>query len=147
MTRQFKRLAHSIYECKYHVVFCPKYRYRILRDEVAEYTKQQIYRLCQQKDGVEVLELSIQPDHVHAVVSIPPKYAVSSVMGYMKGKLAIRLFDRYEKLGRRYWGRHLWSRGYCVSTVGLDEEQIRKYVVWQEKREKQLEAIQGELFD
>ena len=147
MTRQFKRLAHSIYECKYHVVFCPKYRYRILRDEVAEYTKQQIYRLCQQKDGVEVLELSIQPDHVHAVVSIPPKYAVSSVMGYMKGKLAIRLFDRYEKLGRRYWGRHLWSRGYCVSTVGLDEEQIRKYVVWQEKREKRLEAIQGELFD
>jgi putative transposase len=147
MTRQFKRLAHSIYECKYHVVFCPKYRYRILRNEVAEYTKQQIYRLCQQKDGVEVLELSIQPDHVHAVVCIPPKYAVSSVMGYVKGKLAIRLFDRYEKLGRRYWGRHLWSRGYCVSTVGLDEEQIRKYVVWQEKREKQLEAIQGELFD
>jgi putative transposase len=147
MTRQFKRLAHSIYECKYHVVFCPKYRYRILRDEVAEYTKQQIYRLCQQKDGVEELELSIQTDHVHAVVSIPPKYAVSSVMGYVKGKLAIRLFDRYEKLGRRYWGRHLWSRGYCVSTVGLDEEQIRKYVVWQEKREKQLEAIQGELFD
>jgi putative transposase len=96
---------------------------------------------------VEVLELSIQPDHVQGVVSILPKYAVSSVMGYVKGKLAIRLFDRYEKLGRRYWGRHLWSRGYCVSTVGLDEEQIRKYVVWQEKREKQLEAIQGKLFD
>ena len=147
MTRQFKRLAHSMYECKYHVVFCPKYRYQILREEVAEYTRQQIYRLCQQKEGVEVLELSIQPDHVHVVVSIPPKYAVSSVMGYLKGKLAIRLFDRYEKLGRRYWGRHLWSRGYCVSTVGLDEEQIRKYVIWQEKREKQLEAIQGELFD
>ena len=147
MPRQFKRLAHSIYECKYHVVFCPKYRYQILRDEVAAYTRQQIYRLCQQKDGVEVLELSVQPDHVHVVVSIPPKYAVSSVMGYLKGKLAIRLFDRYEKLGRRYWGRHLWSRGYCVSTVGLDEEKIRKYVIWQEKREKQLEAIQGELFD
>jgi putative transposase len=147
MTRQFKRLAHSIYECKYHVVFCPKYRYQILGEEVAEYTKQQMYRLCQQKEGVEVLELSVQPDHVHVVVSIPPKYAVSSVMGYVKGKLAIRLFDRYEKLGRRYWGRHLWSRGYCVSTVGLDEEQIRKYVIWQEKREKQLEAIQGELFD
>ena len=147
MTRQFKRLAHSIYECKYHVVFCPKYRYQILRDEVAEYTRQQIYRLCQQKDGVEVLELSVQPDHVHMVVSIPPKYAVSSVMGYLKGKLAIRLFDRYEKLGRRYWGRHLWSRGYCVSTIGLDEEKIRKYVIWQAKKEKQLEAIQGELFD
>jgi putative transposase len=147
MTRQFKRLAHSIYECKYHVVFCPKYRYQILRDEVAEYTRQQIYRLCQQKEGLEVLELSVQPDHVHVVVSIPPKYAVSSVMGYLKGKLAIRLFDRYEKLGRRYWGRHLWSRGYCVSTIGLDEEKIRKYVTWQAKKEKQLEAIQGELFD
>ena len=107
MTRQLKRLAHSIYECKYHVVFCPKYRYQILRDEVAEYTRQQVYRLCQQKEGVEVLELSMQPDHVHVVVPIPPKYAVSSVMGYLKGKLAIRLFDRYEKLGRRYWGRHL----------------------------------------
>ena len=128
-------------------MFCPKYRYRILRDEVAEYTKQQVYRLSQQKDGVEVLELSVQPDHVRLVVSIPPKYAVSSFMGYLKGKLAIRLFGQYEKLGRRYWGRHLWSRGYCVSTVGLDENQIRKYVGWQEKREKQLEAIQGKLFD
>jgi putative transposase len=147
MTRQFRRLAHSVYECKYHVVFCPKYRYRILRDEVAEYTRQQIYRLCQQKGEVEVLELNIQPDHVHLVVSIPPKYAVSNFMGYLKGKLAIRLFNRYEKLGRRYWGRHLWSRGYCVSTIGLDEEQIRKYVKWQEKREKRLEVIQGKLFD
>jgi putative transposase len=147
MTRQFKRLAHSIYECKYHVVFCPKYRYRVLRDEVAEYTQQQVYRLCQQKDKVEVLELNVQADHVHMSVSIPPKYAVSSFMGYLKGKLAIRLFDRYEKLGRRYWGRHLWSRGYCVSTIGLDKDKIRKYVNWQAKREKQREAIQGELFD
>jgi putative transposase len=84
---------------------------------------------------------------VHLVVSIAPKYAVSSFMGYLKGKLAIRLFERYDKLGRRYWGRHLWSRGYCVSTIGLDEDQIRKYVKWQEQREKRLEAIQGELFD
>jgi putative transposase len=96
---------------------------------------------------VEVLELSVQPDHVHMVVSIAPKNAVSSVMGYLKGKLAIRLFDRYEKLGRRYWGRHLWSRGYCVSTIGLDEEKIRKYVTWQATKERQLEAIQGELFE
>ena len=71
----------------------------------------------------------------------------TAILLLSQGKLAIRLFDRYEKLGRRYWGRHLWSRGYCVSTIGLDEEQIRKYVIWQEKREKQLEAIQGELFD
>jgi len=147
MTRQFKRLAHSLYECKYHLVLCPKYRYRILDGEVAEYVKLQIYGLCQQKDQVEVLELNVRLDHVHLVVSIPPKYAVSSFVGYLKGKLAIRMFERYEKLGRRYWGRHLWARGYCVSTIGLDEEKIRKYVAWQEQHEKQLEAIQGKLFD
>ena len=147
MTRKFQRLSHSIYECKYHIVFCPKYRYRILKNDVEEYTRQQVYRLCQQKDKVEVLELNVQADHVHVVMSIAPKYAVSDIMGYLKGKLAMRLFQRYEKLGRRYWGRHLWSRGYCVSTVGLDEEKIRKYVKWQEKREKDIEATQGKLFD
>ena len=147
MTQRFQRLSHSLYECKYHIVFCPKYRYRILKDEIGEYTRQQIYRLCQQKDRIEVLELNVQPDHVHLVVSIPPKYAVSNVMGYLKGKLALQMFQRYERLGRQYWGRHLWSRGYCVSTVGLDEEKIRKYVQWQEQREKQIEATQGRLFD
>jgi putative transposase len=119
----------------------------VFKDEVAEYVQQQIYRLCQQKDQVEVLELKVQSDHVHLVVSIPPKYAVSNFMGYFKGRVAIRVFNQYPKLGRRYWGRHPWSRGYCVSTAGLDEEQIRKYVKWQEHREKQLEAIQGKLLD
>ena len=147
MTQRLKRLSHSIYECKYHVVFCPKYRYQIFKDQIGEYTKQQIYRLCQQKELVEVLELNVQPDHIHLVVSIPPKYAVSEFMGYLKGKLSLRLFQQYEHLGRRYWGRHLWSRGYCVSTVGLDEEKIRKYVKWQQKREKEIEAAQGRLFD
>ena len=147
MTRQFQKLAHSLYECKYHVVFCPKYRRRILRDEVAEYTRQQVYQLCRQKEQVEVLEVNIQPDHVHLVMSIAPKYAVSNMMGYLKGKLALRLFNQYEHLGKRYWGRHLWARGYCVSTIGLDEERIRKYVQWQEKREKETEAAQRRLFD
>ena len=146
MTR-FKRLSHTIYECKYHIVFCPKYRYRIFKDGVEEYTQQEIYRLCGQKDGVEILELNVQPDHVHLIVWIPPKYAVSAFMGYLKGKLALRLFQKYEHLGRRYWGRHLWSRGYCVSTVGVDEEEVRKYVKWQEKKEKKGEATQGKLFD
>jgi putative transposase len=146
MTR-FKRLSHSLYECKYHVVFCPKYRYRIFKDGVGEYTKQEIYRLSQQKDQVEVLEVNVQVDHVHLVVSLPPKYAVSEFMGYLKGKLALRLFQKYEHLGRRYWGRHLWSRGYCVSTIGLDEEKIHKYVKWQEKQEKDDEATQGKLFN
>ena len=146
MSKRFRRLSHSIYECKYHVVFCPKYRYRIFSDEVAEYTRQQIYRLLRQKEDVEVLELNIRADHIHLVASIAPKYAVASLMGYLKGKLAIRLFTRYERLGRKYWGRHLWARGYCVSTVGIDEEMIRQYVRWQEKRERAIEGQQAKLF-
>ena len=111
------------------------------------YVEREIYRLCGQKEGVEILELNVQVDHVHLVISLPPKYAVSNIMGYLKGKLAIRVFNRYEHLGRQYWGRHLWSRGYCVSTVGLDEEKVRQYVQWQEEKEKQIEAEQKRLFD
>ena len=147
MSKRFRKLAHSIYECKYHVVFCPKYRYRLLKDEIAQYVEQLIYQLCGQKGGVEVIELNIQPDHVHLVMWIPPKYQVSAVIGFIKGKIAIKLFERYKNLGKAYWGGHFWSRGYCVSTVGIDEEQIRQYVKWQEKQEKQLEAVQGRLFD
>jgi putative transposase len=147
MTRKFKKLSHSLYECKYHIVFCPKYRFRILRDEIGETVRQQIYSPSQYKEGVEVEELNIQIDHVHLIATIPPKYAVSDFMGYLKGKLAIRLFQKYERLGKRYWGQHLWSRGYCVSTVGLDEEQIRKYVKWQEQRDKHDEMTQAKLFD
>jgi putative transposase len=147
MTHQFKRLSHTIYECKYHIVFCPKYRQRIFREAMAEYTQQQIYELCRQKDQVAVLELNIQPEHIHLVVSVPPKYSISEFMGFLKGKLALRLFHQYEQLGKRYWGRHLWSRGYCVSTVGLDEEKIRQYVKWQEQKEKQEEATQRRMFD
>lgn len=95
------------------------------------------------KEGVEVVEANVQADHVHLVVSIPPKYAVSNIMGYLKGKLAIRVFNRYE----RYWGGHLWSRGYRVSTVGINEEKIRKYVQWQEAQDKREEAQQKRLFD
>ena len=144
--KRFKRLSHSIYECKYHIVFCPKYRYRIFMDDIAEYTRQQIYQLCRQKELVEVLELNVKADHIHLVMSIAPKYAVSNIMGYLKGKLALKLFQRYEQLGRRYWGRHIWARGYCVSTVGLDEEKIRLYVKWQDKKDRRDEAIQGSLF-
>ena len=146
MSKHFKKLSHSIYECKYHIVFCPKYRYRIFEDEIAEYTQQQIYKYCSYKELVEVLELNIQVDHVHVVLSIPPKYTVSSIVGSLKGRIAIRLFQRYEKLGKRYWGRHFWSRGYCISTVGLDEEKIRKYVRWQEAKEKEIERQQLSLF-
>ena len=147
MTHQFKRLSHTIYECKYHVVFCPKYRQRIFDEAIAEYTQQQIYELCRQKAQIEVLELNIQPDHIHLVVSVAPKYSISEFMGYLKGKLALRLFHQYEQLGKRYWGRHLWTRGYCVSTIGLDEDKIRKYVKWQEQKEKQEQATQRRMFD
>ena len=147
MSKRFRKLAHSLYECKYHVVFCPKYRYRILKDEVAEDVRQQSYQLVQQQEGVEVLELNIQEDHVHLGLWIPPKYAVSEIMGFLKGKLAIRVFERFPQLGRRYWGRHLWARGYCVSTVGVDEEMIRQYVRWQEQQDRQTEYKQEKLID
>lgn len=147
MTRHYKKLAHSLYECKYHIVFCPKYRYKMLQNDVSKYVTQQIYHLSNQKDGVEVLEVNVQVDHVHLVVSIPPKYAISQYMGFLKGKLALRLFDRFPQLRKRYWGQHVWSRGYCVSTVGLDEDRIRKYVKWQTKKEQASEAKQVHMFD
>jgi putative transposase len=147
MSKRFKKLSHSLCECKYHIVFCPKYRYRIFGGEIGQHVQEQISRLVRQKELVEVLELNAQPDHVHVVVEIPPKYAVSEVMGFLKGKLALKLFERYPQLGRKYWGRHLWARGYCVSTVGIDEEMIRQYVRWQEKREHEIEMVQRKLFE
>jgi len=147
MSKQFRKLSHTIYECKYKIVFCPKYRFKIFEGQIAEYTKQQIYSLCRQKDLVELIEMNIQKDHIHMVIWIPPKYSVSSIMGFLKGKISIRLFQKYEKVGKKFWGRHLWSRGYCVSTVGLDEEKIIKYVQWQEQREKETEKLQLNLFD
>lgn len=146
-TRQLKKLSHSLYECKYHIVSCPKYRYKILQEEVAVFLKEQMYRLCNQKKGIEIIEVNVQEDHVHLIVSIPPKYAVSKFMGYLKGKLALKLFDQFPQLRKRYWGQHVWSRGYCVTTVGLDEERIRKYVRWQNKKEQKAEGNQGRLFD
>ena len=146
MSKRFRRLSHSIYECKYHLVFCPKYRRPILKDEVREYVRGEIANLLRQKEGVEIIEMNVQSDHIHLIVWIPPKYAVSQVMGYLKGKLAIRLLQKYERLGKQFWGRHLWGRGYCVSTIGIDETRIREYVKWQENKEKEIEKLQGNLF-
>jgi len=147
MSKRFRRLSHTIYECKYHLVFCPKYRRPILKDEIREYVRGEISNLLRQKEGIEIIEMNVQSDHIHLIVWIPPKYAVSAVMGYLKGKLAIRLLQRYEKLGKQFWGRHLWGRGYCVSTIGIDEQRIREYVQWQEKKEQEIEKQQGKLFD
>ena len=88
---------------------------------------------------IEILEGNVQRDHIHLVLSIPPKYSVSEMIGFLKGKSAIKMFDRYLDLKKRYWGRHFWAKGYCVSTVGLDEEQIRKYVRWQLKKDKDMD--------
>ena len=136
MKSQYKRLSHSVWLCKYHIIFCPKYRYKILEGKAEVFVRNNFYRLCGQKDQVTIEEINIQPDHVHLVISIPPKYSVSEIMGFLKGKLALKLFQEQKELTKQYWGRHLWSRGYCVSTVGLDEEQIRKYVKWQQEREQ-----------
>jgi len=136
---EYKKLTHTIYECKYHIVFCPKYRFKIFTGDIAEYSRQKLYALARQKDNLEVIELNVQSDHVHMIISIAPKYSVSGIVGFLKGKLTTSLFYRYEKLGKKYWGRHLWSRGFCVSTVGLDEEKIRKYVKYQEKKEREKE--------
>ncbi len=136
MKNQYKKLSHSIWLCKYHSTFCPKYRYKILEGRVEVFVRNNIYRLCGQKDQISIEEINIQPDHIHLIISIPPKYSVSEIMGFLKGKLALKLFQEQKNLTRQYWGRHLWARGYCVSTIGLDEEKIKKYVKWQQEREQ-----------
>ena len=137
---KYRRLAHAVYQCTYHVVWVPKYRYRILVGDVAELMEKDIRMLCEWKD-VEVLELSVQPDHVHALLSIPPKLSVSSFMGFLKGKLAIKVMKSYPRLRRKpYWGNHFWARGYFVSTVGLNEDLIRRYVRYQEEQERREET-------
>ena len=138
---EFKKLAHAVWQCKYHIAFCPKYRFKILKGAVRESVKEFITQLCGWKK-LEILEMNVQEDHVHLVLlSIPPKCSVSEVIGFLKGKCAIKMFDRHMDLKKRYWGRHFWAKGYCVSTVGLDEEKIRKYVKWQRKKDKNIEQL------
>ena len=136
MKKQYKRLSHTIWLCTYHIVFCPKYRYEILRGKAEVLVRNYLYRLCGQKDGIEIEQINIQENHVHLILSVPPKYSISEVMGFLKGKTAIKLFQEQKELTKRYWGKHIWSRGYCVSTVGLNEEQIKKYVKWQQEKEQ-----------
>ena len=114
MSQQFRKLSHTLYECKYHIVFCPKYRFRFFDNEIGEYTKQQLYFLSRQKEMVEVLDLTVQHDHIHLAASIPPKYSVSSMMGFLKGKLSMRLFQRYERIGKKFWGRVICGREVTV---------------------------------
>ena len=134
----YKKLAHAIWQCNYHIVFCPKYRFKIMKGTVADSVHEFISQLCEWKK-LEIMEMNVQEDHVHLLLSIPPKHSVSGIVGFLKGKCAIKMFDRHLDLKKRYWGRHFWAKGYCVSTVGLDEDKIRKYVKWQRKKDKRLE--------
>ena len=136
---KYRKLSHSIYYCKYHIVWTPKYRLRLLRDILADMVEDKIRTISEWKD-VEVIGLNVQPDHVHLVCSIPPKLSISSYMGIVKGKTGIQLFKSFPSLKKKpYWGNHFWSRGYFVSTIGIDEEKIIKYVKYQEEQEKKQE--------
>ena len=135
---RLSKLAHVVWDCKYHVVWCPKYRFRILKGDIAKSVRGIIRQLCEWRK-IEILAGNVQTDHVHMVISFPPKYSVAEVIGFLKGKSAIKVFDRHLDLKKRYWGRHFWAKGYCVSTVGLDEEQIKKYVTWQINRDRNTE--------
>jgi REP-associated tyrosine transposase len=139
---KYRKLSHVVYKCDYHIVWVPKYRFRILTGQIKTMIEQDIMMLSEWK-GCKVDELNVQSDHVHLVISIPPKVSVSTLMGVMKGKLAIKLFRSYPKLKQKpYWGNHFWARGYFVSTVGIDEEVIKRYVKYQEQEERKEEGQQ-----
>jgi putative transposase len=136
---RFRKLSHTIWHCQYHIVWVPKYRYRILTGRVAEEVARCIRAFVEQQQS-EVVELNVQVDHVHLLVLVPPKVSISDLVGTVKGRTAIRVFSQFRELKRRpYWGNRFWARGYCVDTVGLDEAKIRAYVQYQEKRERQAE--------
>lgn len=142
---RFRKLSQSIWHCQYHIVFVPKYRHKILIGEVGKETERCIRAFVDQQGGI-LVELNIQIDHVHLLVMVPPKVSVSSFVGTLKGRTAIRIFNKFKKLKKKpYWGNHFWSRGYCVDTVGLDAEMIRKYVLYQDQQEHRQEQ-QGRLF-
>jgi REP-associated tyrosine transposase len=131
---EWQSLSHVRWDCKYHVVIIPKYRKRSLYGELRKRVGELIRELCRQR-GIEMVEGHLMPDHIHMCLSIPPKYSVAFAIGFIKGKSAVRIHRQL--LGnKRVTGLHFWSRGYCVSTVGLDEETIRKYIREQEALEK-----------
>ena len=127
-------LSHSKWLCKYHIIFTPKYRRKIIYNKYRESIRDIIKSLCSYK-GIEILEGHLMPDHVHLLLSIPPKYSVSSVMGYLKGKSSLMIFERHANLKYQFGNRHFWSIGYYVSSVGLNEATIRKYIQYQEKED------------
>nr|MBP7323672.1 IS200/IS605 family transposase [Deltaproteobacteria bacterium] len=131
-------LSHTRWECKYHVVWIPKYRKKVLYGEIRKHLGDLLRELALQKES-KVLEGHLKHDHVHMLVSIPPKYAVSQVVGYIKGKSAIHIARTYAGHQRNFVGQNFWARGYFVSTVGLNEEAVRSYISKQQEADEQLE--------
>ena len=120
-------LAHTQWECKYHIVFAPKYRRQIIYRKIKQDIGQMIRKLCEYK-GVEIIEAEACKDHIHMLVSLPPKYSVSQFMGYLKGKSSLMIFEKYANLKYKYGNRHFWCRGYYVSTVGKNRKAIEQYI-------------------
>jgi putative transposase len=133
---RFERLSHVLWHYEYHIVWTPKYRYRVLGGNVGK----EVYHCIQAyrgRLGCQIVELNVQLDHVHLLIKVPPKQSMSELMGALKGRSAIRVFKQLPHLKKRpYWGNHFWAKGYCVDTVGLDSDMVRKYVKHQEKLEK-----------
>ena len=132
MATKTNSLSHTRWLCKYHIIFTPKYRRKMIYNQLKMDIRDILKQLCSYK-GVEIIEGHIMPDHIHMLVSIPPKYSISSFMGYLKGKSALMIFDRHANLKYKFGNRHFWSEGYYVSTVGLNEATIKKYIQDQEK--------------
>ena len=132
--------CYTKWMCKYHIVFTPKYRRKIIYNQYKQSIGQILRQLCSYK-GVEILEGHLMPDHVHMLVSIPPKISVSQFMGYLKGKSALMIFDKHANLKYKFGNRHFWSEGYYVSTVGLNEATIKKYIQEQEKHDIAIDKL------
>ena len=137
---EYESLSHSRWECKYHVVFIPKCRRRTLYEQLRQPLGEVFHKLAGQK-GSQILEGHLMADHVHMLIAIPPKYAVSQVVGYLKGKSAIHLARVYGERRRNFVGQHFWARGYFVSTVGRDEKVIRDDIRHQEREDQRLDQL------
>ena len=120
-------LAHTTWNCKYHIVFAPKYRRRVIYGQIREEIGKIIRLLCERK-GITIIEAELCPDHVHMLVEIPPKYSVADIVGYIKGKSSLMIFDRHANLKYKYCNRHFWCRGYYVDTVGKNAKKIEEYI-------------------
>ena len=140
MANKTNSLSHTKWMCKYHIVFTPKYRRKIIYNQYRESIGEILKLLCKYKE-VEIIEGHLISDHVHMLVSIPPKTSVSSFMGYLKGKSALMIFDKHANLKYKFGNRHFWAEGYYVSTVGLNEETIKKYIREQDKHDIALDKL------